>query len=173
MAIRVAAGTADLICDYADGFVVEVTGRVGRRRRHPGPGPGPARHRGPVRRCPPADPEGPVVSQPVLGPEGPLIRVARLEVNDDLLSSIPDLVANRLEEAGVADAVVRAPEPGGRLDRLDSCPNAVVLRLFPPPIGRGRLAPGRAGSTSPASGCSATWRPPTPCRCGCSPSSST
>ena len=26
MAIRVAAGTADLICDYADGFVVEVTG---------------------------------------------------------------------------------------------------------------------------------------------------
>ena len=26
MAIRVAAGTADLICDYADGFVVEITG---------------------------------------------------------------------------------------------------------------------------------------------------
>ena len=84
-----------------------------------------------------------MVSQPVLGPEGPLIRVARLEVSDDLLSSIPDLVANRLEEAGVADAVVRAPSPAARLDRLDSCPNAVVLRLFPPPDGRGRLAPGQ------------------------------
>jgi hypothetical protein len=136
MAIRVAAGTADLICDYADGFVVEVTGAsdVDAATRAL------ARARADIEALsagPQGDPDGPVVSQPVLGPEGPLIRVARLEVSDDLLSSIPDIVANRLEEAGVADAVVRAPEPGGKLDRLDSCPNAVVLRLFPPPVGEG------------------------------------
>jgi hypothetical protein len=138
MAIRVAAGTADLICDYADGFVVEVAGasdldaatRALARARPDIEALSPV---------PATDPEGPVVSLPVLGPEGPLIRVARLEVNDDLLSSIPDLVANRLEEAGVTDALVRAPEPGGALDRLDSCPNAVVLRLFPPPDDGGGL----------------------------------
>src|SRR5688500_10450755 len=125
MAIRVAAGTADLICDYADGFVVEVAGasdldaatRALARARPDIEALSPV---------PATDPEGPVVSLPVLGPEGPLIRVARLEVNDDLLSSIPDLVANRLEEAGVTDALVRSPEPGGALDRLDGCPNAVV-----------------------------------------------
>ena len=66
-----------------------------------------------------------------------MLRVARLEVSDDTLGTIPDLVANRLEEVGVTDAVIRAPEPGGALDRLDSCPNAVVLRLFPPPLGEG------------------------------------
>ena len=37
----------------------------------------------------------------------------------------------------MSDAVIRAPEPGGALDRLDTCPNAVVLRLFPPPLGEG------------------------------------
>jgi hypothetical protein len=140
MAIRVAAGTADLICDYADGFVVEVTGAsdVDAATRALGSARADILALSPVS---PSDPEGPMVSQPVLGPEGPLIRVARLEANDDLLSSIPDLVANRLETAGVADAVVRAPEPGGALDRLDSCPNAVVLRLFPPPAGEGGSLP--------------------------------
>jgi hypothetical protein len=140
MAIRVAAGTADLICDYADGFVVEVTGAsdVDAATRAL------ARARADIEALStvsPADPEGPMVSQPVLGPEGPLIRVARLEVSDDLLCSVPDLVADRLEAAGVVDAVVRAPEPGGKLDRLDSCPNAVVLRLFPPPMGNGGSLP--------------------------------
>jgi hypothetical protein len=139
MAIRVAAGTADLICDYADGFVIEVAGAsdvdaataaLARARVD-------IEALAPVA---PGDTDGPVVSQPVLGPEGPLLRIARLEVSDDALSSIPDLVANRLEEAGVASATIRAPEPGGDLDRLDSCPNAVVLRLFPPP------AAGEAGS---------------------------
>jgi hypothetical protein len=140
MAIRVAAGTADLICDYADGFVVEITGASDVDAATGAL----ARARADIEalsRVPPGDPDGPVVSQPVLGPEGPLIRVARLEGNDDLLGSIPDLVANRLEEAGVADAVVRAPEPGGRLDRLDTCPNAVILRLFPPPMGEGGTLP--------------------------------
>ena len=140
MAIRVAAGTADLIGDYADGFVVEVAdaSAVDAATRAL------ARSRADIEalaRIAPGDPDGPVVSHPVLGPEGPLIRVARLEVNDDVLSSIPDLVANRLEEAGVADALVRAPEPGGHLDRLDSCPNAVILRLFPPPMGEGGSLP--------------------------------
>ena len=140
MAIRVAAGTADLICDYADGFVVEVTeaSDVDAATRAL------ARARADIEalaRTPPTDADGPVVSLPVVGPDGPLIRVARLEVNDDVLSSIPDLVANRLEEAGVTDAVVRAPEPGGALDRLDSCPNAVVLRLFPPPTAEGGSLP--------------------------------
>ncbi len=140
MAIRVAAGTADLICDYADGFVVEVAGAsdVDAATRAL------ARARKDIEALAPGsavDPEGPVVSHPVLGPHGPLVRVARLEVGDDQLSAIPDLVANRLEEEGVAHAEVRAPEPGGPLDRLDTCPNAVVLRLFPPPMGEGGSLP--------------------------------
>ncbi len=134
MAIRVAAGTADLICDYADGFVVEVTGASDVDAASAAL----AQARVDIEAlAPTGDPEGPVVSNPVLGPEGPMLRVARLEVPDDTLMTIPDLIADRLEEAGVADAVVRAPEPGGALDRLDSCPNAVVLRLFPPPLGEG------------------------------------
>ncbi|MEQ1787896.1 MAG: hypothetical protein ABL966_12645, partial [Acidimicrobiales bacterium] len=140
MGIRVAAGTADLICDYADGFVVEVTGAsdVDAARRAL------ALARADIEalsRSPLGDPDGPVVSLPVLGPEGPLLRVARLEVSDDTLGTIPDLIANRLEEGGVVDATIRAPEPGGALDRLDTCPNAVVLRLFPPPVGDGGSLP--------------------------------
>src|SRR5690349_3067707 len=77
MAIRVAAGTADLICDYADGFVVEVSGAsdVDAATRAL------ARARPDIEALSPVaatEPDGPVISLPVLGPEGPLIRVARL-----------------------------------------------------------------------------------------------
>ena len=87
MAIRVAAGTADLICDYADGFVVEITGAsdvdaatraLARARRDIEA----------LSAIPAADPEGPVVSQPVLGPAGPLIRVARLERTGKCLTQL-------------------------------------------------------------------------------------
>jgi len=140
VSIRVATGTADLICDYADGFVVAVTGASDvdaassalARARLDIEALAPTRH---------GDPDGPVVSSPVLGPDGPMLRVARLDASDDALVTIPDLVANRLEEAGVADATIRAPEPGGTLDGLDSCPDAVVLRLFPPPSGEGGSLP--------------------------------
>jgi len=140
VAIRVAAGTTDLICDYADGFVVEVTdasdvdaaaAALARARTDIGA----------LARLRVGDPEGPVLSHPVLGPNGPMLRVARLEVSDDALVTIPDLVAARLEEAGLVDATIRAPEPGGALDRLDGCSNAVVLRLFPPPLGEGGSLP--------------------------------
>ena len=141
MSIRVATGTADLICDYADGFVVEVTGASDVDAASAAL----ARARADIEALAPTarfgDAEGPVVSSPVLGPDGPMLRVARLEVSDDALITIPDLIANRLEEAGVADATIRAPEPGGKLDSLDSCPNAVVLRLFPPPSGESGSLP--------------------------------
>ncbi len=87
------------------------------------------------------DPDGPVLSRPVLGPDGPLLRIGRLEEDDDLLRGVPDLVVARLAEAGLDDAVVDVPEPGGPLDDLDTCPNAVVLRLFPPPAGAGASLP--------------------------------
>ncbi len=51
-------------------------------------------------------------------------------------------MAQRLEREGVVEAQVSAPEPGGALDRLDGCPNAVVLRIFPQPAGaRGTIPP--------------------------------
>ena len=126
MAIRVAAGTADSICDHADGFALEVTGAsdldlamaaLSRARTD----------------IVALGSDGSVVSNPVLGPVGPLLRVARLDADLDTLASIPERVVERLGEAGVTEAIIGAPEPGGALDGLDSCANAVVLRLFPPP----------------------------------------
>ena len=140
VSIRVVAGTTDLICDYADGFVVEVTDASDVDAAAVAL----ARVRGDIgalTAVAAGDPEGPVLSNPVMGPEGPMLRVARLEISDDALVTIPDLVVARLEEAGVLDATVRSPEPGGDLDRLDSCPNAVILRLFPPPLGQGGRLP--------------------------------
>ncbi len=143
MAIRVAPGATDTIRDYADGFVVHVTdaddvdaachalalvradiaGLTAERSLSIG--------------------ETPVLSTPVLAPRGPLLRVARLDATDDQLGTIPGLVARRLEQAGVADAVIDSPEPGGPLDRLDTCANAVVLRIFPTPAGEQGILPAR------------------------------
>lgn len=81
------------------------------------------------------------ISEPVMAPRGPLLRVARLDVDEDVVLTVPDLVTKRLLDAGVTDAVIEVPEPGGSLDALDDCPNAVVLRLFPPPAGRAGTIP--------------------------------
>ncbi len=140
MGIRVAAGTADRICDYADGFVVEVTGASDvDAAASPSPAPGSEIEALASRAV--SHPDGPVVSNPVLGPEGPLLRVARLEVSDDALVTIPDLVAGRAGRRRGGRRRGAGPEPGGALDRLDTCPNAVVLRLFPPPLGGGGALP--------------------------------
>src|SRR2546426_8882665 len=52
-----------------------------------------------------------------------------------MLRSIPEVVSSRLAQAGVESADIEVPEPGGRLDRIDSTPHAVVLRLFPRNVG--------------------------------------
>ncbi|MGH9273662.1 MAG: hypothetical protein ACRDZU_03355, partial [Acidimicrobiales bacterium] len=141
MAIRVAPGATDTICDYADGFVVHVTDTDDVDA---------AAHalalaRGDIAALSPTmatdHGDGPVLSNTVLAPGGPLLRVARLEATEHDLRSIPDLVVRRLEEAGVTDALVDAPEPGGPLDRLDTCANAVVLRVFPSPAGMQGVIP--------------------------------
>jgi len=135
--IRVAAGAADTICDYAEGFVVHVTGTddldaaVAALTRARDDITSLARTAGPP----------PVVSNAVLAPGGPLLRVARLNAPESALCTVPALVARRLEEVGVTQATVDAPEPGGVLDDLDSCPNAVVLRLFPRPAGAAGTLP--------------------------------
>lgn len=135
MGIRVAPGATDTINDYADGFVLHIVDADDVDA---------AAHalslaRGDIAALsatlPAADGEGPVLSSPVLAPNGPLLRVARLDVEERVLRTIPDLVASRLVEAGVKDAIIDAPEPGGALDALDSCANAVVLRIFPSPAG--------------------------------------
>lgn len=138
MAIRVAPGAGDIICDHADGFVLHVTevtdvdaasSALSRARADI------------AALAVPDGSEGLALSNVVIAPGGPLLRVARLGASDDALRSIPRLVARRLEEAGVASAHVGAPEPGGFLDGLDACPNAVVLRLFPQPAGDGGAIP--------------------------------
>jgi hypothetical protein len=136
--IRVAPGAGDTICDYADGFVVHVTevsdvdaatNALSRARADI------------AALARPGDPDGPSLSNAVVAPGGPLLRVVRLDASDDALRSIPDLVADRLEQEGVSDARIEAPEPGGHLDQLDICPNAVVLRLFAQPAGEGGAIP--------------------------------
>ncbi len=77
----------------------------------------------------------PRVTGPVLAPGGPIVRIAQLDVDDDVLLSIPDLVAKRLHDAGVTDAVVHVIAPGGPLEGLEQVRGAAVLRLFPPPAG--------------------------------------
>lgn len=141
MAIRVMPGAADTICEHADGFVVHVTGVSD----HEGAARALALARTDILALAegPHDPsDGPSSSNPVLAPGGPLLRIARLGVDADHLRLIPALVAARLEQAGVTDARVDAPEPGGPLDELDTCPNAVVLRLFPQPAGEDGTLPG-------------------------------
>lgn len=141
MAIRVAPGAADTICDYADGFVVHVTEvhDVDAALRAL------ARARGDIAalRAPANTIEGAVISNAVLAPGGPLLRIARLDAAEGALRSIPGIIADRLEEAGITNAHIDAPEPGGPLDRLDACPNAAVLRLFPEPAGAAGAVPAR------------------------------
>ncbi len=145
MAIRVAPGAIDTLRDYADAFAVHVTGvsdvdaatraldlvRADIVALTPRPTA--------------ADVEGdsPIVSNAVLAPGGPLLRVARLGVAGDRLARVPELVRARLEAEGVDDGLIGVPEPGGPLDRLDTCPNAVVLRIFPPPAGEHGVLPAR------------------------------
>lgn len=139
MAIRVVPGAADTISAYADGFVVHITGVPDIDAAAAAL----AQARGDIAALAPAggSPDAPLLSNVVVGPGGPLLRIARLDAGDEALRSIPGLVAARLEEAGLADAQIDAPEPGGPLDRLDTCPNAVVLRLFPAPAGSAGALP--------------------------------
>jgi hypothetical protein len=73
------------------------------------------------------------VSPIVATPGGPLLLVEHCTAPRDVAASIPQIVARRLVNAGVATATVDVPELGGQLNELDRVPNAVVLRLFPVP----------------------------------------
>jgi len=134
VAIRVVPGAADLACDLAGRFLLQVTGSsdadaalgaLAKARDEIAAMASASAPRAPK----------PVLSQAVLGPQGPLLLVARLEVGNDLLETVPELVATSLREAGVRTAVVEVLEPAGPLDRLDVTANAVLLRLFPSPAG--------------------------------------
>jgi len=136
---RVAPGAADTICSHADGFIVHVTGAsdVDAAMRAL------ARARDDIAALAPrrGGNERPVLSNPVLAPRGPLLRVARLGADRDGLASIPALVCKHLDEMGAGEALVSSPLPDAALERLDSCPNAVVLRLFPAPAGAEGVLP--------------------------------
>jgi hypothetical protein len=73
------------------------------------------------------------VSQAVAAPDGPLLLVQHLEADASELAQIPELVADRLAEAGVRDGLVTVPRLGGPLDALDDASGCVILRLFPAP----------------------------------------
>jgi len=137
VAITVAPGALQVLVDYADGFVLQVQAcddvdaalealRKAALDLTALDGSGHA-----------------TVSAPVAAPEGPVVRVNGLEVNEDVLPTVADLVSKRLHDAGVSDAVIDVPEPGGDLDGLDTCANAVVLRIFPPPGGGNGAIPSR------------------------------
>lgn len=75
------------------------------------------------------------VSQVVPGPAGPLLLVQHLDAPAADLAQVPELLARRLEEAGVGAATVVVPDLGGALDVLDTTPGCAILRLFPAPDG--------------------------------------
>jgi hypothetical protein len=137
--IRVAAGAADTICEYAEGFVVHVIGPDDLDAAVRAVTTARADIAALARTAPPRTKLA--ISNAVLAPGGPLLRVAQLDAPESALRTVPALVARRLEEAGVTQATVAAPEPGGLLDDLDLCPNAVVLRLFPRPAGAAGTLP--------------------------------
>ena len=80
-----------------------------------------------------ADPSKPrpTISPVVSAPGGPLVLLEHLDVDYDVLRTIPDAISRRLEQAGIAQASIEVPATGGPLDALDATPHAVVLRLFP------------------------------------------
>lgn len=137
MAITVAPGALQVLVDYADGFVLQVQAcddvdaALEALRKA-------------ALDLAALDGSGhTAVSAPVAAPEGPVVRVNGLEVDEDVLATVPDLVSKRLHDAGVSDAIVDVPEPGGALDALDTCANAVVLRIFPRPGGANGAIPSR------------------------------
>lgn len=81
------------------------------------------------------------VSQAVAAPDGPLLLVQHLDAGPAELALIPELVADRLAEAGVTEGTVTVPTLGGPLDALDAAPGCVVLRLFPTPDGAATTIP--------------------------------
>jgi hypothetical protein len=73
------------------------------------------------------------VGEVVVAPSGPFLFVDAAKVAERLVRTIPDIVARRLAEAGVSDAVVAPADREGPLIQLSLVPRAVVLRLYPPP----------------------------------------
>lgn len=73
------------------------------------------------------------VSEVLPARTGPFIFIDGAYTPQRLLRTIPDIVADRLAEAGVWDAVIAAPRRGDTpLFELSST-RTVVLRMFPPP----------------------------------------
>jgi hypothetical protein len=138
--IRVAPRAADTLEDCADGFALQVTGADDPSAAAPAL----VRlrdHALSLSSHSPEDPAGPVVAGPVMAPGGPLMRIARLGAPIEEVVELAHVLADHLEALGVTEATVSAPPPGGRLDGLDACASAVVLRLFPSPDGAAGVLP--------------------------------
>ena len=131
LAIRFAAGAADLPGDLAGRFLVLVRGAASTDAALAGLD---------AARADLLDLGPAMLSPVVLSPDGPLLRVGSLDIGEDALQTVPDVVSAALARCGVDDADVDLFDGAGPLDGLDRVPNAVVLRLFPPPAGPdGRL----------------------------------
>lgn len=78
----------------------------------------------------------PRVSPATGAPGGPMLVIHDLaDARPEALPGIFDLITRRLQQAGLRDAALAAVPVGGALDAFSELPNAVVLRLFPPPAG--------------------------------------
>lgn len=136
MAITVAPGAREVLLDYGDGFVLQVQSCDDLEAALDA-------LRAATAELVALGPDTVSVSTAVLAPDGPIMRVNGLEGDDDTATAVLDAVVKRLHDAGVGDAVLDVPEPGGELDALDTCANAVVLRLFPDPAGAAGTIPPR------------------------------
>lgn len=99
----------------------------------------------------PGDRNGPTtVSAVAETPDGPMLYIDGGYTPDEVLATIPDIVARHLRDAGVGDAVISSLETTESLDKLSELPNAVVLVLFAPPLSYVAIQDGQRPTISDA-----------------------
>ncbi len=73
-------------------------------------------------------------------PDGPVLRIDDLSTRIDVRRRLSESVRRALSDTTLGSAPVAVLDVDGLAD-LDTCRRAVVLRMFPPPAGDGRLNP--------------------------------
>lgn len=74
------------------------------------------------------------VSEPIPTPDGPMLLLDLADTSEDLLATIPEILVQRLSEAGVTDAVLRAPQHSSDYDTVHGWAPAVRCWLRGPDL---------------------------------------
>ncbi|MDQ6927562.1 MAG: hypothetical protein M3159_02725 [Actinomycetota bacterium] len=139
MTVKIARGTSARILNNADHFVVQVTGTPEERvvlalhaARTEIAGLDGSVSEKAAQGLEGRDHLGPKYVSPVFpAATGPFLVIDGSHIPDRILTGIPRIVSRHLDTAGVDDALVTVPQPGGALTFVARLPRAVVLRLVP------------------------------------------